>query len=107
MGLRILSGAFLDMWHLVLGIPGPVVNQLMEFSCECALMLQISSRCLVLVMALSILFSYWTCGTCRLQLIHANEKNLSILRLKKTKSYMDVYMANSRNGGSPTLHMNV
>lgn len=69
MGLHILFGVFLDLWHLVLGIPGPVINQLMEVSCECTLVWQINSRCLVLVMALSVLFSHWTCGTCLPQLI--------------------------------------
>lgn len=62
MGLCVLFGAFLYLWHLVLGIPGPVINQLMEVIGECALAWHISSRCLVLVMALSVLFSYWTCG---------------------------------------------
>lgn len=60
MSLCVLSGAFLDLWHLVHGIPGPVINQLMEVIGESALAWQISCRCLVL--ALSVLFSYWTRG---------------------------------------------
>lgn len=83
MGLCVLFGAFLYLWHLVLGIPGPVINQLMEVISECALAWQINSRCLVKVMALSVLFSYWTRGPYKLQSLFTDEKNLSILRRKK------------------------
>jgi len=69
MSLCVLFEIFLDLWHHVLGIPGPVINQLMEVICECALAWQISGWGLVLVMTLSVLFSYWTRGPYKLQSI--------------------------------------
>lgn len=69
MALCVLLRAFLHLWHLILGISGPVIDELMEVVCKRALAWQISSRCLFLVVALSVLCFVWGCVAYKLRSI--------------------------------------